>query len=84
MGKPNTDNVKLFDQFFKLNNSKSDSDILRDSTQMNQRSYNYQDEDDFEPQRSILFSGDFLKFLDHSITYLHKSEGDYKSLPSKF
>ncbi|CAD8148521.1 unnamed protein product [Paramecium pentaurelia] len=49
---------KLFDQFFKLSNSKSDSDIMRDSIQRETKST----------------ESEFLKFVENAIEYHKQSE----------
>ncbi|CAK55694.1 unnamed protein product (macronuclear) [Paramecium tetraurelia] len=49
---------KLFDQFFKLNNSKSDSDFMRESVQRETKST----------------ESDFLKFVENAIEYHRQSE----------
>ncbi|CAK62360.1 unnamed protein product (macronuclear) [Paramecium tetraurelia] len=57
--KEEQDGEKLFDQFFKLNNSKSDSDFMKDSMQRESTNKNQE-----QP--------DFLKFVENAIEY-HKS-----------
>ncbi|CAK72319.1 unnamed protein product (macronuclear) [Paramecium tetraurelia] len=49
---------KLFDQFFKFNNSKSESDFMRDSMQRDQK----------QPQ------SEFLRFVENAIEYHKQSE----------
>ncbi|CAD8043776.1 unnamed protein product [Paramecium primaurelia] len=71
-GTPNTDleeleGDKLFDQFFKLNNSRSDSDFMRESIQRETKS----------------IESDFLKFVENAIEYHKQSELHFRPLIKK-
>ncbi|CAD8051898.1 unnamed protein product [Paramecium sonneborni] len=58
---------KLFDQFFKLNNSKSDSDFMRESVQRETKST----------------ESDFLKFVENAIEYHKQSELHFRPIIKK-
>ncbi|CAD8051541.1 unnamed protein product [Paramecium primaurelia] len=63
--KDEQDGEKLFDQFFKLNNSKSDSEFIKDSMRDSmQRDTNNKNQDQL----------DFLKFVENAIEYHKQSE----------